>query len=257
MTHIVKIVGLVIALLVVLALAVVAPAFLGRRSVPEGVEINGIRIVKDGMVSVSVVPIGEREVALIDAGNDASGRPILEELSRRGLDPDAVRAILLTHGHPDHVAAIAAFPKARVMALAREVDLIEGRAAARGLLARLMPARPTGIKAAQSLQDGETVTLAQTQIRVFAVSGHTAGSAAYLVRDVLFLGDAADVGGDGTIQPAPWIFSDSQAEDRASLVGLYRRLVRDGATVKAIVCAHSGAITEGLAPLAAFARSGA
>jgi glyoxylase-like metal-dependent hydrolase (beta-lactamase superfamily II) len=256
MMFIVKIVGAVIALLVVLALVLVARAFLGRQSVPEGIEINGIRIVKDGIVSAAVVPIGEGEVALIDAGNDASGKPILQELSRRGLGPDAVSAILLTHGHPDHVAAIKAFPKARVMALAREVDLIEGRAAASGPLARLTPARPTGIKVAQSLQDGETIRLAQTQIRVFGVPGHTAGSAAYLVREVLFLGDAADVGRDGKIQVAPWIFSDSQTEDRAALVSLYRRLVQEGASVKAIVCAHSGAITEGLAPLAAFARSG-
>ena len=112
MKRILKIVSLVIALLVVVALALVAPAFLGRRSVPEGLEINGIRIVKDGIVSTAVVPIGEREVALIDAGNDVSGRPILDELSHRGLGPDAVSAILLTHGHPDHVAAIAAFPRA-------------------------------------------------------------------------------------------------------------------------------------------------
>jgi hydroxyacylglutathione hydrolase len=256
MKHIVKIVGAIIALLVVLALALVAPAFLGRQSVPEGIEVNGIRIVKDGIVSAAIVPIGEGEVALIDAGNDASGKPILQELSRRGLGPDAVSAILLTHGHPDHVAAIAAFPKARVMALAREVDLIEGRASASGLLARLAPAGPTGIKAAQSLHDGETISLAQTEIRVFGVPGHTAGSAAYLVREVLFLGDAADVGRDGKLRVAPWIFSDSQAEDRASLVSLYRRLVREGVSVKAIVCAHSGAITEGLAPLAAFAQSG-
>ena len=143
-----------------------------------------------------------------------------------------------------------------MLALAREADLIEGRVAARGPFARLLAARPTGIKVAQSLQDGETITLAQTAIRVYSVPGHTAGSAAYLVREVLFLGDAADVGRDGKIQLAPSIFSDSQAEDRASLVGLHRRLVRDGASVKAVVCAHSGAIAEGLAPLAAFAQTG-
>lgn len=246
--------GLVVVLLVVLALAVVAPAFLGRRSIPEGVEIGGIRIVKDGIVSVAVIPIGEREVALIDAGNDSAGRSTLDELSRRGLGPDAVRAILLTHGHPDHVAAIAAFPRAQVMALAREVELIEGRAAARGPLTRFFAAKPTDIEVSRSLQDGETVTLGETQVRVFGVPGHTAGSAAYLVRDVLFLGDAADIGRDGTLREAPWVFSDSRAENRASLVRLYRRLVAEEAAVKAIVFAHSGVLAEGLAPLAAFAE---
>jgi hydroxyacylglutathione hydrolase len=256
MKRILGIIALVVVLLVVLALAAIVPAFLGRRSIPEGLEINGIRVVKDGIVSVAVVPVGDREVALIDAGNDASGRPILQELSRRGLGPDAVSAILLTHAHPDHVAAIAVFPKARVMALAREVDLIEGRAAPGGPLGRLLSAGPGGIKIAQTLQDGETITLGQTPVRVFAVAGHTAGSAAYLVRDVLFLGDAADFGSDGRLQAAPWIFSDSKAEDRASLVALHRRLAQEGASVTAIVCAHSGAAEEGLAPLAAFAQGG-
>lgn len=255
MKRILKIIGIVVGLFVVSALAVIAPAFLGRRSVPEGLEVSGIRVVKDGMVSVAVVPIGERDVALIDAGNDATGKAILDELTRMGLGPDAVRTILMTHGHPDHLGAVGAFPGAAVMALAGEVDLIEGRVAAHGPLPRLFPARPTGIHVARALQDGETITLGDTTIRVFAVPGHTAGSAAYLVHDALFLGDAADAGRDGALTGAPWVFSDSQAEDRASLVALHSRLVREGAVVKSIVFAHSGALTEGLAPLATFAQN--
>lgn len=255
MKRILKIVGVVVGLFVITALSVIAPAFLGRRSVPEGLVVNGIRIVKDGMVSVAVVPIGERDVALIDTGNDATGKAILDELTRRGLGPDAVRTIVITHGHPDHLGAVAAFPEASVMALAGEVDLIEGRVAARGPLPRLFPAKPTGIHVARALQDGETITLGDTAIRVFAVPGHTAGSAAYLVHDALFLGDAADADRDGALTGAPWVFSDSQAEDRASLVALHSRLVREGAVVKSIVFAHSGALTEGLAPLATFAQN--
>jgi len=255
MKRILKIVGVLVALVVVLAVAAVASALLGRRSVPEGLEVNGIRIVTDGMVSVAVIPSGPKEVVLIDAGNDSSGKAVLDELSRRQLGPDAVRAILITHGHPDHIAGVAAFPKAEVMALAPEVALIEGRAAARGPLPRLFPARPTGVNVRRALDDGETITLGEATIRVFGVPGHTAGSAAYLVNDVLFLGDAADAGRDDAVQGAPWVFSDSQAEDRASLVRLERRLEEEKAVVKAIVFAHSGALTEGLAPLTTFAQN--
>ena len=255
MKRVLKIVSLVVVLLLVIAVALIAPALLGRRSLTEGVEINGIRVVKDGMVSVAVIPTGEREVALIDAGNDSSGKAILDDLSRRALGPDAVTTIFLTHGHPDHIAAIAAFPRAHVMALASEVDLVEGRVAARGPLPRLVPARPTGVQVARALQDGDTVTVGQTQIRVFAVPGHTAGSAAYLAKGVLFLGDAADAGRDGAVKGAPWVFSDSQSEDRASLARLEQRLAQDHAPVKAIVFAHSGALTEGLTPLTTFAQA--
>jgi len=90
-------------------------------------------------------------------------------------------------------------------------------------------------------------------VRVYAVPGHTAGSAAYLVNGALFLGDSGDIASDGRLQGSPWIFSDSQAENRASLVQLEQRLVSDGANVRVIIPSHSGA-ASGLGPLTAFAR---
>ncbi len=254
MKRILKIVGIVIVLLVIAAVATVASAFVGRQSITDGFEINGIRIVKDGIVSVAFVPIGTGEVALIDAGNDKSGKAILAELARRQLSGGAVKAILLTHGHPDHTAAILLFPSAQVMALSTEVPLVEGRAGAHGPLTRLMPVNLTGVKVSRVLQDGETVMLDQVPVRVFAVPGHTAGSAAYLVNGVLFLGDAADATSAGVIKPAAWIFSDSQAQDRTSLVNLNRRLIQNASDVKAIAFAHSGVLVNGLTPLTAFAQ---
>ena len=112
MIRVLKIAGIVIVLLLIVAVGTVAYAFIARQSITDGFEINGIRIVKDGIVSMAVVPIGTGEVALIDAGNDSSGKAILAELTRRGLGPSAVKGILLTHGHPDHTAGIL-LPSAR------------------------------------------------------------------------------------------------------------------------------------------------
>jgi glyoxylase-like metal-dependent hydrolase (beta-lactamase superfamily II) len=254
MKRILKIVGLVLLLLVVAVVGLVAVTFLGRQSITDGVEIGNIRIVKDGVVSVAVMPVGPREVALVDAGNDATGAAILAELAKLQLGPEAVTAIFLTHGHPDHTGAVHLFPKAQVMALEAEVGLVEGREGAHGPLTRLFPVRPTGLKVTRPLHDGETVMLDQITVRVFAVPGHTAGSAAYLVNGALFLGDAADTNTAGEISGSPWIFSDSQAQDRASLVRLAQRLAEEHADVKALVFAHSGVRTEGLAPLTAFAQ---
>ncbi|MGB7218902.1 MAG: MBL fold metallo-hydrolase [Vicinamibacterales bacterium] len=254
MKRILKIGALVVGLLVAAVVALFAVTFLGRQSITDGFEVNGIRIVADGIVSIGVVPVGADQIALVDAGNDAGGKAILAELARRQLTPDAVAAIFVTHGHGDHTGGIAMFPKARVMALEAEVALVEGREGARGPVTRLFPVRPTGVKVARALHDLETVTIDGLEIRVFAVPGHTAGSAAYLVNGVLFLGDAADTSSAGKISGSPWIFSDDQAQDRASLVRLTQRLDQEHADVKAIAFAHSGVRTEGLAPLIAFAK---
>jgi hydroxyacylglutathione hydrolase len=249
-------IGAFVVVVVLAALAgIVAATFLGRQAITDGVELNHVRVVKDGIVSIGVIDVGERHVALVDAGNDATGKAILAELSRRQLTPDAVSVILLTHGHQDHTAGIKLFPNAQVMALDREVGLVEGTEGAHGPMTRLLPVRPTGVKVSRALHDGDTVTIGDTSVRVYAVPGHTAGSTAYLVNGVLFMGDAADTDAAGVLKASPWIFSDSQAEDRASLVRLANRLQEEHASVTMMVFAHSGVRREGLAPLLAYARA--
>lgn len=254
MKRMLKTMGLLVLALVMGVAWLLAATFLGRRAVMDGQELDRIRVVADGFSSVAVIPISDRQVALIDAGADETGEAILRELARRRMGPDAVAAILLTHGHSDHIAAIGQFPQAQVMALESEIPLVEGRAGARGPVTRLFPVSPTGVSVVRVLHDGDVVALGGTSIRVYAVPGHTAGSAAYFVDGVLFVGDSADVASDGSLQGSPWVFSDSQAENRASLVRLEQRLTADGANVTTIVPSHSGT-TDGLAPLTAFARA--
>jgi glyoxylase-like metal-dependent hydrolase (beta-lactamase superfamily II) len=164
-------------------------------------------------------------------------------------------AILLTHGHPDHRAAVGRFPDAIVLALAAEEPLIAGREAGKGPLSRWFPARPTGVTVDRPLSDGEAFTIGAREFRVFAVPGHTPGSAAYLVDEMLFIGDSADTATDGTLSPATWIFSDDQAVNRASLVALSARLKAEGVRIRAVVPAHSGPMTNGLAELDRFASA--
>ena len=255
MKRLIKIVAVVVIVMVAAAAGVIAATFLGRQSITDGAEFGRVRIVKDGIVSVGVIDVGDQHVALVDAGNDGDAKSILAELSRRHLGPDAVTTIFLTHGHADHTAGIKHFPAAQVVALDREVGAVEGTEGFHGPLTRLMPVRPTGVKVARAVHDGEAVPVGQTVVRVFAVPGHTAGSAAYLVDGVLFLGDAADTDDRGTIKASPWIFSDSQQTDRASLVRLATRLSDDHTPVKVIAFAHSGTRSEGLAPLLVYART--
>ena len=246
--RILKIGGITIAAIVLLivgaAAVVLGPFLITRQPIVDGFEFDGMRFLQNGIVSFAVVPVGPNEVVLVDGGTDTSGEPVLADLSRRNLTPDAVKAILVTHGHGDHTGAAVAFPRADVMALAAEADSIE--AGNRG---------PAGIRVARRLQDGETVTIGDTQIRVFAIPGHSPGHAAYVVKGVLFLGDAAIAGRDGELQNAHWFFSEDTDRNRASLNTLYERLVQEKIDIKAIACAHSGVLTNGITALATFAQA--
>jgi hydroxyacylglutathione hydrolase len=255
MKRLLKFFGLLLVIAIAGAGGTIASAFLGRKAIVDGAEINGARMVQDGIVSVAVIPVETSTVMLVDAGNDAEGTAILNELARRSLTPDAVVAIALTHGHSDHIAAVRKFPNAQVMALETEVPLVEGRGGARGPLLRMILPRPTGISVSRPLHDEEVVTVGDVRVQVFAVPGHTAGSAAYLINSVLYIGDSADTASDGSMRGSPWIFSDSQAENRASLARLDERLKAGGFGVDAIVPAHSAAMMDGLARLDAYAAA--
>ncbi len=252
--RILLVLGLVVGLLVATFAGLLAWTFSGRLPMVDGFEVGAARIVKDGFVSVAVIDVGDHEVALVDAGNDGAAAPILAELARRGLGPDAVKTILLTHGHGDHIAGLPRFPKAEVIVLAADADLVQGLVGGRGPLPRFLPVRPTGLRATRTVNDGDTVAIGRLQARVFAVPGHTAGSAAWLVDGVLFLGDSADADSEGRLKGSPWLFSDDADQNRASLAALAARLSAGKDEVRAIVFAHSGALTRGLDPLLEFAR---
>lgn len=254
MGRILKIIGLVFGLVIVALAVSVFLTFYGKSPVRDGQSLgDGITVVKDGFTSVAVVPLGPGEVALIDAGHDRGARPILAELKRRGLGADAVKAIFLTHGHPDHIAGLAVFPKAEVLALDGDVRMIEGHRDAIRLLAR--PFWPKDLKGrvTRKVKDGETVQLGEVAFRVFAVPGHTAGSAAYLARGILFLGDSADSNDLAELVPAKWLLSDSPSTNRASLKALAERLAPEDRNIKRMVPSHSAALS-GFGPLADYAR---
>ncbi len=245
--------GLVL-LAVVLGLAgIVFASFRGLSPIEDGWRLGGVQVVKDGIVACYLVDLGEREVALVDACNDRSARAILGALSKRGLGADAVKAILLTHGDKDHVSGALAFPGAQVMALGPEVALAEGREVR--LLKWLLSPKDTGVRVARALSDGEVVDLPGVDVRIYAVPGHTRGSAAFLARGVLFMGDSAETTSEGALAPAKRLTSDDPAQNRESLATLARRLAPSASEVRAIAPAHSGVLAKGLAPLKDLARA--
>lgn len=194
--------------------------------------------VVDGFVSSFLVPLGQGAVLLVDCGFDPEGKALLAALRDRGLEPDAVKAILLTHAHADHLGGCHLFPKAEIHAFAPREELVAG--SEKPLTAAIHP-----------LQDGGTVTIQGLTIRTYAVPGHTADGAAFLAGNMLFLGDAGTAAADGKqVKAAPWIFTgadkrpDETKQNVAALARLHQRLVSDKAQVQKLWFAHSDPTTD-------------
>jgi hydroxyacylglutathione hydrolase len=196
----------------------------------------GVETVKDGFVSAFLVDVGDKKVALVDAGNDKAAKEILAALAKRSLTADAVVAILLTHGHGDHTAGCRVFPHAEVYAMESEIPVI-GDAA----------------KVTHPLKDGERFDIGDQHVEAFATPGHTPGSAVFLARGVLFFGDSAGASTHGEVMRAVRLFSKDSNQNVASLKALDARLEPRASEIKKLAFAHTGPL-DGLGPLDVFAK---
>ncbi|HEY1478564.1 MAG TPA: MBL fold metallo-hydrolase [Gaiellales bacterium] len=141
------------------------------------------------LLSASRLPVGpyqancflvsrDSEAACLVVDPGAEPERILGEIAARMLEPSA---ILVTHGHVDHVggvASVAAATGARVYMPAGEADRLES---------------PPDV----ALEGTEELQIGPFAIRVLAVPGHSPAHVAYLVEDMLLVGDVLFAGSVG------------------------------------------------------------
>ncbi len=150
-----------------------------------------------------VAPAPGEECVIIDPGQDAE-RGIEELLDRYRLKPIAV---LLTHGHVDHIWSVAPVCGAKGIAAyihPDDRDLLSDPARGMSLMAKqqflggMTFGEPDDVK---TLEDGDIVTLAGLDFAIGHVPGHTPGSVTFRSGeddlDALFTGDLLFAGSIG------------------------------------------------------------
>ena len=117
--------------------------------------------------------------AIIDPGFDAD--KILQRLAASGL---TVEQILLTHGHQDHISALAEIGRST----AAPARIHSGDLALMGSLADQI---------AGELAEGDVVSVGDLRFEVRATPGHTAGGVSLVHEEMAFVGDALFAGSLG------------------------------------------------------------
>lgn len=158
---------------------------------------------------------GGGEAVVVDPGDEA-GR-IVAAAREAGAD---VRAVLVTHGHVDHVSALpgvlAAFPRAEVRIAA--ADAAWCFTAANDMPPYRVPAPPPP-GTVRYAADGDGFTVGGIRFRVIATPGHSPGGVCFLASspdgtgpDALFSGDTLFA---GSIGRTDFPGSDPDAMDRS------------------------------------------
>jgi glyoxylase-like metal-dependent hydrolase (beta-lactamase superfamily II) len=170
------------------------------------------------------------ELTLVDTGLPGRGQRVLSALSDLGRGKEALRHIVITHHHPDHMGALKELRDATgatVYAHQADAPYIRGEKApsipqltglariAAQALGRLMPAASkTAVD--WEVQDGDEISPAR--LRVVHTPGHTPGHICLLWQrhgGVLLVGDAAiNVLG---LRPPPALFTLDMDQAKESL----------------------------------------
>lgn len=122
--------------------------------------------------------------AVIDPGFES------EELSEAVQNNGNIQAILLTHGHFDHISGVQKIQKltgAKIYLYSDEILFVKDDTL--NLASAFFGSEVPPFRVDVPLNDNDTIQLGNLSIRVLHTPGHTVGGCCFIVEDVIFSGD--------------------------------------------------------------------
>ena len=158
----------------------------------------GFSLVSDqgpfGFSTISLLTVGDQHV-LVDTGPASRRTMLVKTLQARGLAPEEIDLVVLTHMHWDHCANADLFPNARVLVHPKEIDYANNPRRGDHNVASYFSDMLSRLRV-EPISDGDRIV---EGVSVMDTPGHTKGHVSVAVsmdgRDVLVSGDAMPDGG--------------------------------------------------------------
>jgi len=171
--------------------------------------VQDIYSINNSFVNFYLLKSGDKYIAF-DAGTDAKKSE--QALNDFGINKNDVTAIFLTHTDSDHVAAIPLFPSAEIYMAQSNKEFIETKAGHDRSVAFV-----DMNKDYKTMTDGETMTVAGTEVKCIFTPGHTDGSASYVADGkYLFAGDTLRLD-NGNVTLFNDVFNMNNEEQKQSI----------------------------------------
>lgn len=198
------------------------------RPAPTQEIIEGLYALRCLIVNFYAVKTTEG-VVLFDTGISAATAK--RSLRKLGIEPDEVTHVFLTHTDYDHVGGLGAFAHATWYIPQAEEQMVNGQTTRRLFMHNRLSAPY------QTLKDGQTVVVGDSEIQLFSTPGHTPGSASYLIdRRFLVTGDLLRITRKGAVLPFLRFMNKNHRQDIQSVEAI-RPVVEE---VQCLLTGHTG-----------------
>ena len=161
---------------------------------------------------------------IVDTGFNKNSAPLADFLDEQSSSLDSIENVVATHGHGDHIGSHENFPNATFHVHESDITLLEEE----------------GIEDIETFDGTTPLEIQGVTFIPFYLPGHTKGNVAYLVNDVLIMGDSAQSTKSGTIEPAGGNFTENPELAAQSLEGLKDQISPYAEQIEWIVFSHSG-----------------